>query len=76
MQIEKVIALFGSPANVARVLNTTTQNVSGWIAKGVIPQGRQYELQVKSYGVLVADNWDPQWDYFEGGRPIVEVLSQ
>jgi len=75
MNTEDVLALFGPPADLARALDTTTQNVSGWIASGTIPSARQYEIQVKSNGALVADNWDPQRDYLSAWGP-QRVINQ
>ena len=63
MDIQDVIAYFRGPACTARALNTTPQNISGWVAEGAIPRGRQYEIQVKSQGRLVAESWNPEEDY-------------
>ncbi len=63
MDIKEVITYFRGPACTARALETSPQNISGWIAEGVIPRGRQYEIQVKTQGALVADSWDPKRDY-------------
>ena len=68
MEVEEVITYFCGPACTARALETTPQNISGWIADGVIPRGRQYEIQVKSKGVLVAESWDAERNY-RGIRP-------
>jgi len=68
MKIEDVIAYFKGHACTARALDTTPQNISGWIADGEIPRCRQYEIQVKSKGELKAETWDPKRDY-RGLRP-------
>jgi hypothetical protein len=63
VNIEDVIAYFCGPACTARALDTTPQNISGWIAERAIPRCRQYEIQVKSQGALIAESWDCQRDY-------------
>ena len=63
MNVKDVIAYFRSPACTARALDTTPQNISGWIAEGAIPRCRQYEIQVKTHGALVAESWDPTLNY-------------
>lgn len=63
MNVKDVIAYFRSPACTARALDTTPQNISGWIAEGEIPRCRQYEIQVKSQGALIAESWDSKRDY-------------
>tara|TARA_R110001592_G_scaffold254129_3_gene517456 strand:+ start:4164 stop:4370 length:207 start_codon:yes stop_codon:yes gene_type:complete len=68
VNIQDVITYFRGPACAARALDTTPQNISGWIAEGVIPRGRQYEIQVKSQGALVAESWDPARNY-QGIKP-------
>jgi hypothetical protein len=68
VNIADVIAYFRGPACTARALDTTPQNISGWIAEGEIPRCRQYEIQVKSHGELVAETWDSKREY-RGIRP-------
>jgi DNA-binding transcriptional regulator Cro len=68
VDIQQVIAYFRSPACTARALDTSPQNISGWIAEGAIPRCRQYEIQVKTNGALIAESWDPERDY-RGIRP-------
>lgn len=63
MNIQDVIAYFRGPACTARALDTTPQNISGWIAEDAVPRGRQYEIQVKSQGVLIAESWNGERDY-------------
>lgn len=65
MHVEPVIAYFGSRAATARALETSYQNVKQWVDSGRIPKGRQYEIQVKSRGLLVAEDWDPRKEYRE-----------
>ena len=63
MDVKEVIAYFQGPACTARALETTPQNISGWIAEGEIPRCRQYEIQVKTHGVLIAESWDAKRNY-------------
>ena len=67
MSIDEVLAIW-RPARLAEVLETSIQNISGWSKEGRIPQGRQYELQVKSSGRLIASNFDPSRDYLADGH--------
>jgi hypothetical protein len=67
MTIDEVLAIW-TPASLEDVLETSIQNVSGWSKEGRIPQGRKYELQVKSSGRLVASTFDPSRDYVAQGR--------
>lgn len=62
MDIDDVLAIW-SPARLAEVCDTSTQCVSGWIREGKVPKSREYELQVKSRGKLLASNFDPERDY-------------
>ena len=62
MTIEQVLRIW-SPARLAEILNTSTQNVSLWIREGRVPRSREYELQVKSRGKLQASTFDPDRDY-------------
>ncbi|MEX0828151.1 MAG: hypothetical protein WD005_04275 [Haliea sp.] len=62
MTIEEVLQIW-RPARLAEVLDTTSQNISGWISDGRIPRCRQYEIQVKTGGQLIADSFDPELDY-------------
>jgi len=67
MTIEDVLEIW-VPARLAEVLETSIQNVSGWLREGKIPRGRQYELQAKSGGRLIANTFDPSRDYVSDGR--------
>ena len=49
--------------NAARLLDTTVANICGYAARDRIPLGRQYEIQAKLGGELVADNFDAERDY-------------
>jgi hypothetical protein len=63
VEVEDVITFFCGPACTARALDTSPQNISGWIAEGAIPRARQYEIQVKTNGSLLAESWDSDRDY-------------
>lgn len=67
MDIEEALTHFSSPKGLATVLNTSPHYVSMMRQRG-IPKGRQYELQVKSGGVLLAEGFDPQVDYIAQAR--------
>lgn len=67
MTMEQVLEIW-TPAKLADVLDTSVQNICGWLREGRIPRGRQYELQVKSGGRLIAIGFDPGRDYVAGGR--------
>ena len=67
MTVDEVLEIW-APARLAETLETSIQNVSGWLREGRIPRGRQYELQVKSGGKLVASTFDPNRDYVADGR--------
>ena len=67
MTVDEVLELW-VPARLAEVLGTSAQNVSGWLREGKIPRGREYELQVKSGGRLMASDFDPTRDYVVDGR--------
>ena len=67
MTIEEVLKIW-TPVKIAEVLETSIQNVCGWLREGRIPRGRQYELQVKSEGRLIANTFDTSRDYITDGR--------
>ena len=67
MTIDEVLEIW-VPARLAEVLDTSMQNISGWLKDGRIPRCREYELQVKSGGRLTASNYDPGRDYVFQGR--------
>lgn len=66
MAIEDVLAIW-SPARLAEILGTSTQNICVWVKRGTVPLCREYELQVKSGGRLLASTYDPGVDYVSGG---------
>jgi hypothetical protein len=66
MDIEDALAIW-SPARLAEILGTSTQNICVWIKRGVVPLSREYELQVKSGGRLTASTFNPDVDYVTGG---------
>lgn len=69
MSVDEVISYFGNNASAAaRALNTTPHNIYRWRREGEIPRGRQYELQVKTRGELLADSFDPEADYLAIAR--------
>lgn len=67
MKLEDVLQIW-TPARLAEVMDTSIQNICGWMKEGEVPRSREYELQVKSGGRLHARNFDPERDYTAGGR--------
>lgn len=65
MELDDVFEIW-NPARLSDVLDTTVQNVSMWRKTG-IPLQRQYEIQVKSKGRLLASGFDPERDYVSNG---------
>lgn len=56
MTISDAIEHFGNQTNLAKALeNCSPQAVQQWVAKGEIPRGRQYEIEVITSGNLKAD---------------------
>jgi predicted XRE-type DNA-binding protein len=55
MTPQEVLAHFGSQAEIARVLGCKQPSVAEWFEKGEVPEGRQYQLQIATDGVLQAD---------------------
>lgn len=56
MTPEEAVKHFGSQTNLAKALkDCTPQAVSQWVAKGKIPSGRQFEIQIVTNGELKAD---------------------
>jgi DNA-binding transcriptional regulator YdaS (Cro superfamily) len=55
MTPEQAIHHFGSKAKLASVLGTSLPTIYDWIAAGEIPEGRQYQIELASGGVLKAD---------------------
>lgn len=53
MKTEDVIAHFGSVARAAKVLNLSRLAIYKWGED--VPPSRQYELEVKTAGVLISD---------------------
>jgi hypothetical protein len=49
------LEFFGSKAEIARVLGITSPSVVEWFEAGLIPEGRQYQLEIASGGALKAD---------------------
>lgn len=54
MNIQELIAHFGSQTAAAKAIGTSLQVVSAWKRKGRIPPGRQYEIQILTGGQLRA----------------------
>lgn len=55
MKTETAIKYFGSQAAVAEKLGIKRQAVNKWQKRGVIPEGRAYQLEVITAGALKVD---------------------
>ncbi len=52
MQAQEVVTHYGGISKVAKELGISYQAVRGWIQKGEVPEGRQWQLQAMSGGTL------------------------
>lgn len=55
MSPQQALEYFGTKAEIARVLGITAPSVVEWFDAGVIPEGRQYQLELATGGALKAD---------------------
>lgn len=55
MTPQDLIAHYGTQAEIARVLGCKQPSVSEWFENGVIPEGRQYQIEIATDGLLKAD---------------------
>ena len=55
MSPAQALEFFKTKAEIARVLAVKPPSVAEWFDEGVIPAGRQYQLQLASDGKLIAD---------------------
>jgi hypothetical protein len=55
MSPSEALAHFRSKAEIARVLGIRASSVVEWFDANVIPEGRQYQLEIASGGLLRAD---------------------
>lgn len=55
MTPQDVLDLHGSQAEIARVYGCAQSSVFEWFEKGVIPDGRQYQIELGTGGALKAD---------------------
>ncbi len=51
----EALAHFGSKAEIARVVGVQPPSVIEWFDNNEIPEGRQYQLELASNGLLRAD---------------------
>lgn len=56
MSPSQALEHFGTKAEIARVLGITPPSVIEWFDDGVIPDGRQYQLELATNGALKADH--------------------
>lgn len=55
MSPTEALDFFKTKAEIARVLGVKPPSVIEWFDAGVIPDGRQYQLELASAGALKAD---------------------
>ncbi len=55
MTTSEAIAFFRSAANLARALGVTPGAISQWVKTDVLPEGRQYQVEILTGGALKAD---------------------
>lgn len=55
MTPQQVLDHYGSQAEIARVLGCRQSSVFEWFDKGEVPDGRQYQIEIATGGVLKAD---------------------
>jgi DNA-binding transcriptional regulator YdaS (Cro superfamily) len=55
MTPDQALQHFGSQTKLARALGLAQSTVAEWFANGVIPEARQYQVQLASCGALLAD---------------------
>lgn len=54
MNMQQLVAHYGSQRAIAEALGTTEQVVSAWNRNG-IPAGRQFQVEIATKGLLKAD---------------------
>ena len=55
MTPNQLLKYFGTQQAIADAFGCSQASVAGWFAKGVVPEGRQYQAQIATFGVLMAD---------------------
>lgn len=55
MTPQDVLAHFGTQAAIARAIGCQQPSIAEWFEKGAVPEGRQYQLELATGGVLKAD---------------------
>jgi hypothetical protein len=55
MTPQDVIAHFGTQVKTAQALGIKQSSIAGWIKKGEVPEGRQYQIQLLTGGKLQAE---------------------
>lgn len=55
MTPQQLIEHFHTQSNAAKALGCAQSTVAEWCAEGVIPEGRQYQIELATGGKLVAD---------------------
>lgn len=55
MTPQDLLTHFGTQAEIARVLGCKQPSVCEWFDNGVVPEGRQYQIEIATSGALKAD---------------------
>ena len=55
MRPADLLTIWPTQAEIARVLGVKPPSVAEWFENGAIPEGRQYQAQLASNGLLQAD---------------------
>ena len=55
MSPDQVIGYFGGQTAAAKALGVAQSSVAGWIDNGKVPETRQYQIELATYGALKAD---------------------
>lgn len=55
MSPHDLLTIWPSQAEIARALGVQPPSVAEWFDRGLVPEGRQYQVQLASGGRLVAD---------------------
>lgn len=51
----ELISHFGTQTSAAKALGCAQSTVAEWCTDGVIPEGRQYQIELATRGALTAD---------------------
>lgn len=55
MKPKEAVEFFGTQARLARAVGAAPSSVAEWLQIGYIPEGRQYQIELATGGLLKAD---------------------